>query len=491
MNHFQRALQQACDDNNEALVHWFREAPLREAVAALHILLGCPSLPRISVESLRRLVLEAAEVPPWLAERCDRETGAPLETLARLWPRDGYAAHSPADILQALHKAPASLPPLFDGMNASTRLLVLRLLTAPPRPFLPRNHVALMLARVYDSDAALLEIRLTRGLPDSPAALEALLHPAPEYPPSNLHPFPFPDTPLFPDHTPLPRGEWSAEWKWDGLRAQLLRRDDEILLWSRDQGLVNDRFPQILDEAASLPEGCVLDGILLSWQNEHPLSPLELGRPGIPTVFMAWDCPEIHGVDLRSMPLFSRRMQLLPMLGNLDLPSFRSSEPLRAHDGEHLGQLRARARSIGASGLVLKDETAPFGPGHAFALPCPPLLFNALLLYQVSGPIPEYAFGLREKEGWTSILRIKSDHPDLARIAREHQTERKGQVLGIAPICVCEMAIDQAWPSKRHRCGWRFEGARIQRISSESPPSQIQSLEELSSHWGLPNKNTL
>src|SRR5205823_78888 len=122
--------------------------------------------------------------------------------------------------------------------------------------------------------------------------------------------------------------EWLLEWKWDGIRAQLIRRDGRASLWSRGEEMIAGTFPDLIQEAATLPTGTVLDGEILAW-NEQTQTPLpfsalqkRLNRknvelsfwPDVPLIFMAFDLLESNGEDIRGQPLFRRRELLAELL---------------------------------------------------------------------------------------------------------------------------------------------------------------------------------
>jgi DNA ligase-1 len=172
-----------------------------------------------------------------------------------------------------------------------------------------------------------------------------------------------------------PREEWLAEWKWDGIRAQLLRRAGRIHLWSRGEELVTDRFPEIVRAAGALPDGVVLDGEVTAWRGEAPLpfSVLQtrIGRQTLtpralaaaPVLFLAYDLLEEEGRDLRELPLAERRGRLERLLeGRSDRLAL--SPGLSDPTWDELARRRLEARSRNVEGLILKRLASPYRSGR-------------------------------------------------------------------------------------------------------------------------------
>ncbi len=173
------------------------------------------------------------------------------------------------------------------------------------------------------------------------------------------------------------RAEWLAEWKWDGIRAQLIRRGGETYIWSRGEELMTDRFPELRVDATRLPDGVVLDGEILAWKDgvlPFALLQRRIGRKTLgpkilkdaPVVFMAFDLLEHEGVDIREQPLGSRRELLKPVLDEQpDSSAIRSAAALDAEDWAALTRMRQASREHGVEGLMLKRLDATYGVGRA------------------------------------------------------------------------------------------------------------------------------
>src|SRR5207249_5982826 len=169
--------------------------------------------------------------------------------------------------------------------------------------------------------------------------------------------------------------EWQIEWKWDGIRAQLVRRGGASL-WSRGEELVNDAFPDIVAAASALPDGIVIDGEILAWSNddERPLefaalqkrlnrkSPTAKVMRDVPAVLVTYDLLEQSAIDIRATPLRERRARLAAIIPTTS--AIRLSPLLQARDWPALAQLRTHSREHHAEGVMLKRLDSAYGVGR-------------------------------------------------------------------------------------------------------------------------------
>jgi DNA ligase-1 len=299
-------------------------------------------------------------------------------------------------------------------------LVLNKVLTGAFRVGVGPGLVVKALARVSGLEESLLQHRLMGDFIPSAAAWGSLLA-APSagtLPASRPYPFQL-ACPLEPDRLAgWEPSAWLAEWKWDGIRAQLIRRSGEAFLWSRGEELINTSFPDLLTPAAGLPEGTVLDGEVLVWPpgESRPRSFNELQRrlgqrrpstrllAQAPATYVVYDLLEAEGIDLRPQSLAERRRRLWALLETLDQPQMRPSSPLCLGGWEDLERWRAQARDNGAEGVMLKELAAPYGSGRHrgpwWKHKLDPLRLDAVLLYARNGRgrranlYTDYTFGL-------------------------------------------------------------------------------------------------
>jgi DNA ligase-1 len=352
------------------------------------------------------------------------------------------------------------------------------------------------------------------GFAPSAEAFLALLAPADhaEAVPSRPYPF-FLASPLEPPVEPLasplpgPVHDWLVEWKYDGIRGQLIRRDGQCFLWSRGEELIHASFPELVEAAQALPEGTVLDGEVLVWAEgaERPASFAQLQRrlgrktagkalrADCPAAFVAYDLLEHGGRDIRESPLRERRTALETLLGTLAPEArLRLSPLLPLATWDQLETLRVEAAQAGAEGVMLKAADSPYQAGRRrgswWKHKREPLRLDAVLLYAQAGSgrranlFTDYTFGLWNGAGeLVSFAKAYSGLNDeeiveLDRWIRRHTTERFGPVRAVEALQVFELAFEGLQPSSRHKSGIAVRFPRIARWRKDKPAKEADSL---------------
>jgi DNA ligase-1 len=321
--------------------------------------------------------------------------------------------------------------------------------------------------------------------------------------------------------TPLEQGphalgdpaSWRAEWKWDGIRAQLVRRAGDVWLWSRGEELITERFPEITAPAlADLPDGTVLDGEVLAWDADgddavpgiggRPLpfavlqtrigrkEPSAKARATAPVRFLAYDLLEQAGRDRRGEPQDARRARLETLLQHAD--SALGISPLeRFSDWQTLSELRATSRARGTEGLMLKRGDGVYGTGRQrgawFKWKIAPLTLDVVLLYAQAGHgrrsnlHTDYTLAVWSGDELVPIAKAYSglDDAELRRLdrwIRQNTLERFGPVRVVPPEHVFELAFENVAPSKRHKSGLALRFPRIARWRQDKRPEDADTL---------------
>jgi len=313
------------------------------------------------------------------------------------------------------------------GLPPGQAFLFNKLLTGGLRVGVSTGLVTRALARLAGLEEAEIAQRLMGGLEPSADAFRALLAPLTEagaVPASRPYPsfWPAPSDPA--QLEGWDPAHWRAEWKWDGIRGQLIRRAGTSFLWSRGEELVNESFPELVSLGEALPEGTVLDGEVIVWDagEERPASfaslQRRLGRKSVgaslrrqcPMAFVAYDLLESGGVDQRTEPLQLRLARLEELQVAVDQGDHPERQRLRISAGlslecwEELEVQRGRAREVGAEGLMLKRLDSPYRAGRRrgdwWKHKLEPLHLDAVLLYAQAGSgrranlFTDYTFGL-------------------------------------------------------------------------------------------------
>jgi DNA ligase 1 len=509
------------------LLAYFEASTPQDAAWALHVLLGKQGKRLITGRRLRQICLEGSLLPEWLFDDCYAQVGDSAETIALLWAQVGAGAseplhHSLHTWMEQLLPAAAALDGaeqaeavrhLWRGLSPAELLVANKLLTGGLRVGVAQGLVVRALARLSGLEEAQLQHRLMGGFKPSAAALTALLAPADvaEAVPSRPYPF-YLASPL--EQQPAgPASDWQAEWKFDGIRGQLIRRANEVFLWSRGEELIGAAFPELLQAAGCLANGTVLDGEILVWpagcDQPAPFAQLQrrLGRkaPGrkllaeCPAAFVAYDLLELGGDDLRQQPLSQRRSALEKLLQNLPETTptpaaglLRLSPRLPLTAWEQLEPLRQQAANAAAEGLMLKGLASPYLAGRKrgqwWKHKRDPFRLDAVLLYAQAGSgrranlFTDYTFGLWNAEGeLVSFAKAYSGLNDgeitaLDRWIRSHTTERFGPVRAVPPLQVFELAFEGLQRSSRHKSGIAVRFPRIARWRQDKPAHEADTM---------------
>jgi DNA ligase-1 len=300
------------------------------------------------------------------------------------------------------------------------------------------------------------------------------------------------------------RDEWIAEWKWDGIRAQLVRRAGAVHLWSRGEELITHRFPEIAAAATHLADGTVLDGEVLAFQDERPLpfSALQqrIGRQkqvaqmvrAVPVVFMAYDLLEEGGIDARTQSMEDRRAALERTVSGTGV--LRTSRLIDAPSWDALADLRSQSRARGVEGLMLKRRSSPYGVGRRrgdwWKWKIDPYTIDAVLIYAQPGSgrraslLTDYTFGVWDDGELIPIAKAYSglsneEIAELDKWIRRHTRERFGPVRHVEPVHVFELGFEGIAASTRHRSGIALRFPRMLRWRTDKKSEDADTLEHV------------
>lgn len=522
----------------EALVSYFSSAAPPDAAWALHVLTGGRVKRAVNTRLLRGWAAEESGLPLWLVEESHDAVGDLAETLSLLLPEGEGVLDEP--LHRVMEDRVLPLPMLPEGakrdmivaswrrMDQPQRFVFLKLITGAFRVGVARTLVIRGVARALDLSPAVLAHRLAGEWVPSARAWEALASPGEPggQGPGGPYPF-FLAHPLEEEPGVLgSRADWQVEWKWDGIRAQLLKRGGELLLWSRGEELMTHRFPEITEAAAGLPDGTVLDGEILAWKGDGPLSFNHLQRrlnrktvgprlrAQVPVRFLAYDLLEWHGDDVRTRPLRNRRALLEDLLEDLEPgrvePEQTSLLPLDSPAGgaavlalsplvpadtwAGVAQARSGSRERGVEGVMLKRLDSPYGVGRPrgdwWKWKVEPHTVDAVLLYaqrghgRRAGLYTDYTFGVWEGGELVPVAKAYSGLTDreirrVDRWIKAHTTERFGPVRAVEPELVFELAFEAARPSPRHRAGVALRFPRMSRWREDKPAAEADHLDTL------------
>jgi DNA ligase 1 len=500
----------------EALARYFAAAPPADAAWAVHFLSGRRPRRLVASGKLGGWAAESAGVEPWLFEECYHAVGDLAETITLLLPAAERAGDAPLHrwveerLLPLLREDEAGrragIEAAWRELSGTALFVWNKLITGGFRVGVSQSLVVRALARASGVDEAAIAHRLMGAWEPSPEFFRSLL--APDTSDADIsRPYPF-----FLAHAlegePASLGdpgEWQAEWKWDGIRAQLIRRRGQSFLWSRGEELITDRFPELAEAAALLPDGTVLDGEILPWTGGRPLPFAQLQRRigrktlgpkilrEVPVVLLCYDLLEVGGRDARDLPLRQRRDRLAALLEPVAATGrFPLSPVVPAGSWAELGDAWRAARGRAAEGLMLKRLESPYGVGRRrgdwWKWKVEPHTVDAVLVYAQRGSgrraslYTDYTFAVWNDEGeLVPFAKAYSGLTDaeirqVDAFVRRNTRERFGPVRTVSPELVFELAFEGIQESTRHRSGIAVRFPRILRWRRDKKPPDADTL---------------
>jgi DNA ligase-1 len=314
--------------------------------------------------------------------------------------------------------------------------------------------------------------------------------------------------------TPHSLGEvndWLVEWKYDGIRAQLIRRNHQTWLWSRGEDLITERFPEISE--TMLPEGMVFDGEILIWKDgkPEPFASLQqrIGRKTLsaamrqelPAVLITYDILEWQGMDMRSTVQSERRRLLEEVVSGLDAPNIMLSPLVAAESWDALEIIREESRARAVEGFMLKSRKTRYGIGRTketgiwWKWKVDPYSVDAVLVYAQPGNgkraslYTDYTFAVwdADEQGERRLVPFAKAYSGLtdAEIAQVDATIRKttiekfGPVRSVEPTMVFEIGFEGIAQSTRHKSGIAVRFPRILRRREDKPVAEADTLDTL------------
>lgn len=524
----------------DALVGYFASASPADAAWAVYFLAGGRPRQLVPTRLLRELAISLSGLPDWLFEESYQAVGDLAETFSLLLPEaahssDAGLAYWVEDCLLPLRGLPPEtlaqrLPPLWAQLDRQSLLVCLKLVTGSFRVGVSKLLVTRALAQLADIDSKRVAQRLVgyTDLSHRPTAQGYLKLIAAESEDEHAQrggqPYPF-----FLAHAlqqPVdqfdallgPPQAWQAEWKWDGIRAQVVKREGQLWVWSRGEELLTERFPELQALAAVLPDGCVVDGEIVVWRDGvQPFALLQqrIGRKTLgkkiladaPVVLLGYDLLEWQGADWRSRPQAERRAQLEALVQTTAHPALRLSPVLQGDTWAELAAQREASRSLGVEGLMLKARDALYGVGRTkdmgvwWKWKIDPFSVDAVLIYAQRGHgrraslYSDYTFAVWDAPAGSpqrSLVPFAKAYSGLSdeemrkvdAIIRKTTVETFGPVRSVTPTLVFELGFEGIALSKRHKSGIAVRFPRMLRWRLDKPVDEADDLATLQSLLG-------
>jgi len=503
----------------DALSYFFDTASDEDKLWAIALLSHRRPKRPVNTTLLRMWAAEQAGIPLWLFEESYHVVGDLAETIALVLPAAGSSDKSLAYWVKELinirghtdEEKKIFMLKAWQRLSKTERFIFNKLLTGGFRVGVSQKIMVRGLARSTGIDENILAHKLTgEWNPQKTTFRELLYEENKEVYLSKPYPFYLAymlDVEF--DELGSP-DKWQAEYKWDGIRGQLIKRETRLFIWSRGEELVTDRFPEYHELNNQLPDGVVIDGEILAWKNNRALDfkslQTRLGRKNVskklmsdvPVILMAYDLLEYEGEDTREWPLEQRRKVLHQLVKGIDPAQFpiRFSDSLVFESWKELASLQARSRETGAEGVMLKRLSSPYRVGRKrgdwWKWKVDPFTIDAVLTYAMRGHgrranlYTDYTFGLWQDGELVTVAKAYSGLTDaeireVDRFVKQHTQDRFGPVRMVEPQLVFELAFENIAASKRHKSGVAVRFPRIQRWRKDKKPEDANSLNDLKS----------
>lgn len=540
-----------------AMREYFEQAEPQDAAWAVYFLSGGRPRQLVPTRILREQAMTLGNLPEWLFEESYQAVGDLAETLSLLLPQaehsndEGLALWMEEKLLPLRGLPPEELaerlPAFWSQLDRSSLMVCIKLITGSFRVGVSKLLVTRALAALADIDSKRVAQRLVgyTDLSHRPSAEGYLKLIAAESKDEHAQrggqPYPF-----FLAHSlqqPAdqfeellgPAEHWQVEWKWDGIRAQLVKRDGRLWIWSRGEELVTDRFPELHSLVQCLPDGTVIDGEIVVWKapqaapdseaefaldseapqaspSVQPFALLQqrIGRKtlgkkilaDVPVVILAYDLLEWEGHDWRSRPQHERRSQLEILIGEARSDVLLPSPVLTGKDWLDLADQREASRSLGVEGMMLKARDSLYGVGRTkdmgvwWKWKVDPFSVDAVLIYAQRGHgrraslYSDYTFavwdGPPESSERTLVPFAKAysgltdeEMRKVDAIVRKTTVEKFGPVSSVTPTLVFELGFEGIALSKRHKSGIAVRFPRMLRWRQDKPVAEADSLATL------------
>ncbi|CRM12715.1 ATP-dependent DNA ligase [Pseudomonas sp. 52 E 6] len=517
-----------------ALQAYFLQAPPDDAAWAVYFLSGGRPRQLVPTRLLRDMATEASGIEPWLFEESYQSVGDLAETISLLLPESTYTSEDglamwleekllPLRGLPPLELA-ERLPALWAQLDQPSLMVCIKLITGSFRVGVSKLLVTRALAAMADLDNKRVAQRLVgytdlsnRPTPEGYLKLIAA-ESSDEHAQRGGQPYPF-----FLAHglaQPVEQfdtllgspADWQVEWKWDGIRAQLVKREGRLWIWSRGEELVTERFPELHSLVSGLPDGTVIDGEIVVWKDAvQPFALLQqrIGRKTLskkvledaPVAVLAYDLLEHQGDDWRNHTQAERRAQLEQLIAQCNQPSLQASPLLTGSSWQDLAEQREASRSLGVEGMMLKDRKGLYGVGRTkdmglwWKWKVDPFSIDAVLIYAQRGHgrraslYSDYTFAVWDGPPGTerTLVPFAKAYSGLTdeemrkvdAIVRKTTVEKFGPVSSVTPSMVFELGFEGIALSKRHKSGIAVRFPRMLRWRQDKAVEEADNLATL------------
>lgn len=501
----------------QALSDYFASANPKDRVWVIAIFSGRRPKRAVNSTQLFNWCNELVGLPVWLMEESYHTVGDLGETIALLLPEAtnteaSEPLHYYVESLIRIEKEDEAVKKDFiisswQTMTQAERFVFNKLITGSFRIGVSQSLMVNALSKTYKLSSSILAHRISGNWDPVTTSIDELLS---EDAANADHSKPYPfylAYALEDDITSLGEpAEWQAEWKWDGIRGQLIKRNNELFVWSRGEELMTEKFPEYHTLQQFLPEGIALDGEIIPSHDGKPLPfallQTRIGRKNVtkkqlqesPITFFAYDLLEYEGRDFRESSLIERRAILEKIVSDVSHPALLLSPVIVFNTWEELTEMRKDSRNMGSEGIMLKRKDSIYQVGRKrgdwWKWKIDPLVIDCVMVYAQKGHgrrsnlYTDYTFAVKDGDKLVTFTKAYSGLTDkefgqVDAFVKNNSLEKFGPVRTVKPELVFEIAFEGIAASNRHKSGVALRFPRISRWRKDKKVDEINTLEDL------------
>lgn len=500
----------------DAMVHYLNTADEKDKLWFLALFTGKRPKRPINSNFLKMWALEIIQLPEWLFLESYSSVGDLGETLSLILPApeniiDKSLSQWITELIDLKDKTEAEKKAYvlesWNGLDYTERFIFNKLIGGSFRVGVSKKLLINALSKYSGIETSQLMHSIMGKWDIDEVDFEDLIQ-GTNINPDNSKPYPF--CLAYPvEKTPEDLGdheEWQVEYKWDGIRGQFIKRNDEVFIWSRGEELVNAQFPELVEAFQKLEGNFVLDGEILAVREDEVLNFNELQKrlnrktisakmmKEIPINTFVYDILELEEEDLREKPLIERRLLLEQIIENSDVDTIKISEIIIAKSWEELAEVREKSRENNSEGLMLKQKNSHYHSGRKkgdwWKWKVDALTIDAVLIYaqkgsgRRSGFYTDYTFAVKKQDQLVTIAKAYSGLTDkeimeVSRFVTKNSLEKFGPVRTVKAELVFEIAFEGIGFSNRHKSGVALRFPRILRWRRDKTVKDIDDIEEV------------
>ncbi|OCA72230.1 ATP-dependent DNA ligase [Chryseobacterium artocarpi] len=500
----------------DAIIDYLERTPDEDKVWFIALFTGKRPKRNVNTNYMKEWALEITGLPLWLFQESYSSVGDLGETLSLILPPpqekiERSLSQWMIDIVDLKDKTEAEKKEFvlnsWNGLDYTERLIFNKLIGGSFRIGVSDKTLINALTKFSGQESStLMHSLMGKWFPDEVSFKELIS--AENINPDNSKPYPFCLAyPLEKETNALGEpDEWLIEYKWDGIRGQIIRRNDEVFIWSRGEELVTEQFPEITEVVKNMKGNFVIDGEILAVKENKVLNFSELQKrlnrktltkkmlEEIPIEVFAYDLLEQEDNDLREKPISARRAMLEELLLNENPKNIKLSQSIDFEKWEELNDIRENSRSVNSEGLMLKQKSSPYHSGRKkgdwWKWKINPFTIDAVLIYAQKGSgrrsayYTDYTFAIKNEDKLVTIAKAYSGLTDkeimeVSKFVTKNAIEKFGPVRTVKAELVFEIAFEGIGFSNRHKSGVALRFPRIVRWRKDKTVDEIDNLEEI------------